>query len=144
MDKTTCLAILQELYKNNTFMHFCDIKVEDVACGESTVSMLIDADKHTNLNGVVHGGALEALADVAVGVACSSVGANVVTLNFTMSFIKNIPPGEKAICHGKVRHHGRTTIVVDFDMVNEAGKLLCNGLATMFVKSIREEIPAKW
>lgn len=144
MDKITCLNILHELYKKNTFMHFCDIKVVDVACGESTVSMLIDADKHINLSGVVHGEALEALADVAVGVACSSVGAKVVTLNFSMSFIKNIVPGETAICKGKVRHHGRTTIVVDFDMVNEEGKLLCNGLATMFVKGVREEIPAKW
>ena len=66
------------------------------------------------------------------------------TLSITTNFIKNIHPGEKAVCVAKIRHHGRTTIIVDADMYNPQKQLMCRTLATMFVRGSFPEVPAKW
>lgn len=135
---------IREVYKKNNFVKLCNIVIEDIKCGEVVLSMVIDAEKHTNLYGAVHGGALESLADTALGVVCASVGARVVTLNFAMNFIKNIRAGEKAVVYAKVRHHGRSTMVVDVDMYNEKKQLMCQTMATMYLIGVFDEIPKKW
>lgn len=144
MDKITCLDFVRKVYSINNFVKFCDIKFDDMECGQATLSMVIDPEKHTNLYGIVHGGALESLADTAIGAVCATVGARVMTLSITTNFIKNIHPGEKATCIAKIRHHGRTTIIVDADMFNQQNQLMCRTLATMFVRGSFPEVPAKW
>ena len=144
MDAETCLKLVRDVYSVNQFVALSDIKIDSVTCGEATLSMVIDPAKHTNLYGIVHGGALEALADTAVGVASATVGARVMTLSINMNFIKNIHPGEKATAIAKVRHHGHTTIVVDVDTYDEQHELMGRTTATMFVRGEFENIPAKW
>jgi len=144
VDAAACLKIVRDIYKSNHFVALCEIKIDSVACGEATLSMIINPEKHTNLYGVVHGGALEALADTAVGVASATVGARVMTLSINMNFIKNIHPGEKATAVARVRHQGRTTIIVDVDTWNEQQELMGRTIATMFVRGQFENIPAKW
>ena len=138
------MKIVRDVYSVNHFVALCDIKIDSVTCGEATLSMVIDPAKHTNLYGIVHGGALEALADTAVGVASATVGARVMTLSINMNFIKNIHPGEKATAIAKVRHHGPPTIVVDVDTYDEQHELMGRTTATMFVRGEFENIPAKW
>ena len=144
MNAEKCLEIVRDVYKINSFVKLCDIKIDAVKCGEATLSMKIDPAKHTNLYGHVHGGALEALADTAIGVVSSTVSARVVTLNFNMSFIKNIQAGDTATCIATIKHLGRTTIVIDVDMFNNKQELMCRTMATMFIIGHFDEIPKKW
>ena len=138
------LGFIRDVYKTNSFVKLCNISIDDVSCGKAVLSMTIDSQKHTNLYGAVHGGALESLADTALGVVSATEGARVVTLNFSMSFIKNIKAGEKATAVATIKHHGRTTIVVDVDMFNEKGQVMCKTMATMYVIGNFDEIPRKW
>ena len=144
MDEKKCLAILREVYKGNQFISYCGITIDAVKCGEAALSLVVDPSKHTNQYGFTHGGALEALADIALGVACATVGKRVMTLSFSMSFIKNIHAGERATSLAKVRHNGSRTMVVDVDTVAEDGSLLTRATATMFVRDKYENIPEEW
>ena len=80
--------IIKDVYSINSFVKLCGMELVDVECGKVTLAMPIDAAKHTNLYEVAHGGSLAALADTALGMASASVGARVVTINYTINFIK--------------------------------------------------------
>ncbi len=144
MDSQTCLEILRDVYKDNQFISFCGITIDFVRCGEAKLSLVVDKTKHTNQYGYTHGGALEALADIALGVACATVGKRVMTLSFNMNFIKNIHAGERATAIAIVRHNGRRTMVVDVDTLTDEGKLMTRTTATMFVRDSYDNIPENW
>jgi uncharacterized protein (TIGR00369 family) len=138
------LAYIRKVYSHNAFVQLNEQKIDAVSCGEAQLSMVVSADKHTNLYGAVHGGALEALADTALGVVCATVGVRVVTVSFAMSFIKNAHAGERLLAKAKLVHHGRTTMVVKVTLFNEAGENLAEILGTMFNIGTFDEIPKKW
>ena len=144
MNAETCLEILRDVYKGNQFISYCGITIDSVKCGEATLSLVVDDTKHTNQYGFTHGGALEALADIALGVACATVGKRVMTLSFNMNFIKNIHAGERATAVAVVRHNGHRTMVVDVDTVTDDGVLLTRATATMFVRDLYDNIPESW
>ncbi len=144
MDAKTCLEILRDVYKGNQFISYCGITIDAVKCGEATLSLVVDDTKHTNQYGFTHGGALEALADIALGVACATVGKRVMTLSFNMNFIKNIHAGERATAVAIVRHNGHRTMVVDVDTVTDDGVLMTRATATMFVRDLYDNIPEQW
>jgi len=138
------LAYIREVYSHNAFVQLNEQKIDSVSCGEAQLSMMISADKHTNLYGAVHGGALEALADTALGVVCATVGVRVVTVSFAMSFIKNVHAGDCLFAKAKLVHHGRTTMVVKVTLLNESGENLAEILGTMLNIGTFDEIPKKW
>lgn len=144
MNAEECLQIVRKIYDTNHFCQLCDIKIDSVGCGESVLSMKIDPEKHTNLWGVVHGGALESLADTSLGVVCATMGERVVTVSFNMSFVRNIKPGETVRAFAKVQHRGRTTMVVSVKLFNEEGKLMNHCTATMMTRGKFPEIPPEW
>ena len=144
MNAETCLEILRDVYKGNQFISYCGITIDSVKCGEATLSLIVDDTKHTNQYGFTHGGALETLADIALGVACATVGKRVMTLSFNMNFIKNIHAGERATAVAIVRHNGHRTMVVDVDTVTDDGVLMTRATATMFVRDLYDNIPEQW
>lgn len=138
-------TFIRETYKKNAFMaDFFNIKIDEIHCGGATVSVKIVPEKHMNHRGVVHGGVLTALADSVLGVTGASVGASVVTLNFSMNFIKNIHVGGTARVQSEVKHHGKTTMVIAAEMYNEENELMATILTTMFIVGHFDEIPSKW
>ena len=86
----------------------------------------------------------EQSADIALGVACATVGKRVMTLSFNMNFIKNIHAGERATAVAVVRHNGHRTMVVDVDTVTDDGVLMTRATATMFVRDLYDNIPESW
>jgi len=138
------LAYIREVYANNSFVNLTGQKIDSVSCGEAQLSIMVDPDKHTNLYGVVHGGAFGALADTSLGVVCATVGVRVVTVSYSINFMKNIHAGEKLIAKAKVVHHGRTTLVAKVTLVNEAGDDLSEVIGTMLNIGTFDEIPEKW
>ena len=93
---------------------------------------------------VTHGGVMMALADSVTGVTGASVGAVVVTVSLTMSFIRNARPGSRIRVKSHITHNGRTTIVIAAEMYDEDDKLMANILADMMIVDHFPEIPRKW
>lgn len=139
------VARIRAIYSLNHFMSdYFHIVIDDIRCGEVTVSLQTDPMKHTNHRGVLHGGSMVALADSVTGVTGASVGAMVVTVSLTMSFIRNARPGSRLRVKSHITHSGRTTIVIAGEMYDEDNKLMANILANMMVVDHFPEIPRKW
>ena len=144
-DEGPIAAEVRRIYAKNCFMmDFFHIDIDEIHCGNVTVSMKIEHDKHANHRNVVHGGVLTALADAVTGVTCCSVGDMAVTVSSTMNFIRNIEFGHRARVVSHITHHGRTTIVMTADMYDDQNRLMANILATMMVVGHFDGIPAKW
>lgn len=148
MDKETCLAIIQDIFSTNQFVKHCGIVIDDVECGVARLHMDIKKEVHTNLTGYVHGGALNTLANTAVGVACCTVGARTVTLNITTDFISNLKDGHTASAEAHVKHRGRSTVVLTCDlfeiMSDGTRRPLTHSIVTMFVQGDDDRVPKKW
>lgn len=131
-------------YSHNSFVNLCGMQIVDVECGTAKLTMDISSEKHTNMYSVVHGGALAALADTALGVACASTGARIVTIDYSINFIKNINAGDTVVSVAHVVNRGHKVIVVEVNTYNKAGDLLTKLNGTAYVIGTFEDIPEKW
>lgn len=137
-------AYIKEMYRYNSFMTGFGICIDEIHCGGAVVSIKLDPMKHFNHRGICHGGVLTALADSVLGVTGASVGAAVATLNFSMNFIRNVHVAERIFVKSSIRHHGRTTMVIEAEMYDEDNSLMATILTTMFIVGRFKEIPEKW
>ena len=71
------------------------------------------------------------LADNATGYAAHTDGRSYVTQGSSMHFLRNQSEGVVR-ADAKVRHRGRTTCLVNVDILGEGGKLLATGEFTYF------------
>ena len=81
--------------------------------------------------GMVHGGALYTLADDAAGGAAHSDGRYYVTQHGDLHFLDNRAHGTIRAT-GRIRHRGRSTVLVDVEITDEAGALLATGAFSYF------------
>ena len=81
--------------------------------------------------GMVHGGALYTLADAAAGGAAHSDGRHYVTQHGDLHFLDNRAHGTIRAA-GRVRHRGRSTVLVDVEITDESGALLATGAFSYF------------
>lgn len=84
-----------------------------------------------NSFGMVHGGALYTLADDAAGGAAHSDGRHYVTQHGDLHFLDNRAHGTIRAA-GRVRHRGRSTVLVDVEITDESGSLLATGAFSYF------------
>lgn len=84
-----------------------------------------------NPYGMVHGGALYTMADDAAGTAAHSDGRHYVTQHGDLHFLDNRAHGVIRAA-GRVRHRGRSTVLVDVEITDEAGGVLATGVFTYF------------
>lgn len=125
--------LLYDIYDRNPFVQFLDMKIANLSEGYAELVMPVESEKHTNLYNLAHGGALASLADTAMGAACSTTGNRVVTLDMNMNFIKGAKPQKRLKGTGKVVHSGKSTMVAEVDVTDEAGDLVLKARGTFFV-----------
>lgn len=124
---------LNEAYDKNPYLRLLEMKINQLEKGKAILSMPIIANKHTNLYGVVHGGAVASLADTAMGVACATLGNRVVTIDMNINYIRSGQAGTAIIGVGEVIHAGRHTMVVDCEIRDDQDNLLAKARGTFYV-----------
>lgn len=96
----------------------------DAAAPEEVRGRLAWAPERCTAGGVMHGGALMALAD-SLGGVCAYLnlpaGAQTTTINSSTSFMRAVREGEVTAV-ARPLHAGRTVIVVQTDLFDGAGK----------------------
>lgn len=82
---------------------------------------LVTTDRLANIGGVVHGGALATLADVALFVIAGhgKVTRDMVTLTLASSYLAPAPLGAFVVAEGRVARAGRSVVFVDGQVVGE-------------------------
>lgn len=133
-EKTSVLEdAIQTFYDKNPFVKHLDMQIESIEDGKTRLSMLVDADTHTNFYGFAHGGALASLVDTAMGSACLSIGKKVVTIEMNFNCIKPASAGQKITAEGYILHNGKKTIVAESEIRGEDDSLIVKARGTFFV-----------
>ena len=114
----------------NAFTTHNFIRLESVELDRAVYSLEIRPESR-NPYGMVHGGALYTLADDAAGGAAHSDGRHYVTQSGNLHFLDNRAHGVIR-AEGRVRHRGRSTVLVLVDVTGGDGVLLATGEFSYF------------
>jgi len=127
---------LQERLQGSEFHRWAGIELTDAAPGRVEVSFEA-GPHHLNLQGLVHGGVIAALADTAMGLAMRTKlgrGRRHVTVDLTVEFMA---PGRagRIVARGRTVKIGRQLGFAEADVVDARGRLLARARSTLSVTS---------
>ena len=83
---------IRAFFKNDRFAEHVGIELLEVSEGRAKASLTI-GKQHLNSVGIVHGGAIFALADLVFAVASNSHGSIAVAINVSISYVKAVSEG---------------------------------------------------
>ncbi len=129
---------LQQVCETNRFAALLGMEVAKLGEKEATLIIPVISEKHTNYDGFIHGGVLSTMADMAMGVACATIGKRIWTIEMNTNFIKNVTKGQITAV-GKVIHDGKITMVAEAEIWDEEQNLLVKGRGTFYVCGYFEE-----
>lgn len=119
--------------ETSSFLQLIGAELTVLREGYAEVELISDG-KHRNVNGTVHGGILFSMADTAVGAASKSGGRASVTLEGKLNMIRPASiEGERLTAVARELHGGRRTGVYECRILGSGGKLVAEGLYTMFM-----------
>ena len=110
-----------------------------VAVGDGWAEGELEVSRHSlNPHGIVHGGALVALADTVAGCAAFTSGQICVTLDCSMQYLA---PGTGSYIHclATPKKLGKTILVYDAVLTNDQGQTVATGTYTFVVTEMRVE-----
>jgi uncharacterized protein (TIGR00369 family) len=131
--------MLTEAVVQPPFAHWLGIKVTHVSPERVTAELYV-REEFNNRFGIMHGGAVMALADNLGGTATVANlpdGARTTTIESKTNFFAAIPVGETAFAECTPLHRGRTTMVWQTRITRADGKLAAIVTQTQLV------LPAK-
>ena len=117
---------------------FENYEIKEMRDGRVTVTTKV-VDSSLNYYGNAHGGYLYTLCDQISGLVVISLDLDVVTLQSSINYLKAGYLGDELTIKGECVHKGRTTCVVDVDLINQDGKNVCKATFTMFITGERSE-----
>ena len=88
---------------------------------------------------IVHGGCAYSLADTLSGIAASTYGEYVTTLDASMNYLLPVEHTEYVYCKARVLRHGRKITVVRVELLNDEQTLLIDGSFTFYNIRKRDE-----
>ena len=127
--------------ENNPIVKFMSIGLRKVTSGEATL-ILQHREELRNSMGLLQGGILGVLADVAGGVSLYSVLTDplqvvIPTVEFKLNFLRPAKGGD-LVARGRVVHSGRQIAVCQVEISSEDGVLLATGVFTYMIKHLNE------
>lgn len=111
------------------------LELDDVREGATTFAFT--ADERFSNGATTHGGILAAVADFALSTAvltCLDAGADVVTTNLSVSYLRPVPLTGRYSCEGRVVHRGRTLAHAEAVMTDAGGRDVMRATATFHVR----------
>lgn len=108
------------------------MELAEVSPGRAVVRMQLD-ERHLNGAGIVHGGAIFSLADVAFAAASNAHGTLALALDVTISFVKAVPSGVLT-ARAEELSLGSRTGVYGVRVSNELGEVVALFQGTVYRK----------
>jgi uncharacterized protein (TIGR00369 family) len=113
------------------FATLLGFRVKSVELGQAVIEIEMN-EHHVNPSGTMHGGVFCAIADTAMGVAFATMleeGEALATLELKINYLKPLWNG-KILALGKVVKKGRTTGLVECDILDENEQLVARASST--------------
>jgi uncharacterized protein (TIGR00369 family) len=124
------------------FIELLGARVDEAGEGHSTLSLVLE-ERHTNPNGVMHGGVVAAVMDSAAAVALGRLRGERIrrenphaTVEMNVSLISAARPGDELIVEGRVLKLGRAVAFCESDARRAADdELIAKGRFTFAIRS---------
>ncbi len=122
---------LRERVQNEPYAKMLGLELVKVARGYALIRMAF-SERHQNIYGRCHGGAIFSLIDEAFQVAANSGGVIEIALNVNVSYMKS--PGDGDILHAEAKRieNSRRIGHYDIEVRNAAGELMAACRATSY------------
>lgn len=128
----------------SAFGELIGAKSEESRKGYARISLVLE-EKHTNPNGVVHGGVLTTLMDEACGWAVMTVRgmeamleAPHATVDMNVSFLSGARPGDTIVIEGRVLRVGRSVAFAEAEVRRGEDTLIAKGRFTFVIQAKRD------
>jgi uncharacterized protein (TIGR00369 family) len=128
------LARAQERLRHSNPINYFGFQLAKAERGRVVFRMPV-LEKHKQVHRVVHGGVLATLADTAGGFATfltAPKGSRVATIEMKINFLEAVADGE-ITADARVLRLGKTTCVVDCEVMDQTGRLVSKALMTFSV-----------
>jgi len=125
------LQRIREKFETNHFPKSLGIELDSVEPGRARLSLNVE-QRHLQLAGIMHGGAIATLIDTAVAfaiVGASEPGARFTTIEMKVNYLSAIREG-RIVADAKLIRDGRRIVVADCDVIDSRGRLAAKGLLT--------------
>lgn len=119
---------VQFILDNDRVIKLFGMELEEASEGYVKISVSVK-DDFLNAHNIAHGALIFALADVAFAIAVNSV-TDAVGVQWSFNSFRAAMPGEKITAECELIHRGKSLMVVDYRVSNEAGKIIAKGQAT--------------
>lgn len=130
MEEKTLKERSLEVNRHNPFVKLLGFEIEEVEPDRSLLRYTIRPES-LNPHGLVHGGVLFSLCDNAAGCAVSTDGRIYVTQASDIHFLRAQASGTVR-AEARVRHRGRSSVLVDVSLTGENDRLLATACFTFF------------
>jgi uncharacterized protein (TIGR00369 family) len=125
----------------NPVVKFMSIELSEVTTGEARL-ILKYREELRNSMGLLQGGILGVLADVAGGVSLYSVLTDplqvaIPTVEFKLNFLRPAKGGD-LVARGRVVHNGRQIAISQVEIFAQGGALLATGIFTYMIRHLNE------
>ncbi len=128
-----------DAYAKSSFYQLLGLRVRSLAPGKAEIMAETDI-KHSNAQGMVHGGLFMTAADSAMGNAIRTLGIKAVTVDCSISFLAPAQFGKDIMAAGEIIKSGRQIFFTEAKVFSE-GKLLATAKASFYkVGIIGEEV----
>lgn len=125
------IDVLRRLLEKNPYA--TDMGIELIESGEGYALARVPlAKRFTNFYGGMHGGCSYSLGDTVAGLAATSFGHYVTTVDGHMNYLLPVRNTEYVYCEAECVRQGNSIGVYDVKITDDSGKLLCKGDYTYY------------
>lgn len=120
----------REFFKNDKFAMNSGVKLDKLDDDSCECSLMIN-DGHKNAVGGVMGGVMFTLADFAFAVLSNQLHSPTVAQQVSINYL-SAPKGEKLIAKAICKKNGRSSSIINVDVVDDTGRDIVQFIGTGF------------
>lgn len=122
---------MQEIIRKNGFAQLIGMELLEVREGFAKGRIPLE-DRYTNIYGGMHGGCSYALADTLAGIAASTYGSFVTTIDGKINYLLPIRDTEYVYCEAQALRQGGKVGVYEARISNDSGEVLATADFTYY------------
>ena len=126
--------------RRSPFSAFIGTEMEELREGYARVGLTLE-QRHTNPNGVMHGGVITTMMDSALGAALGALRGEAArrdphaTVEMNASFLSGARPGDRIVVEGRVIRMGKTIAFGEAEARRNGSTLIAKGRLTFAMRN---------
>ena len=124
---------IQRHFSTLPFFQFMEATVAHTARGQATITLPMKPE-YSNSYGIVHGGVVTALVDMAAGVALRTLKVRIVTVEVSTNYFEPVALDDELTAEARLVQEGRKILHADVEVFTREGKLAARGKTIYYIR----------